>query len=301
MASWSKTAAFATLAIMTVTPAVQTVIGTEQPGGSGRRSATAPVRADVVAFAGATLAPAVPDYASELRDPRMIQQSFAVLASVNPGALPETAPAQPVAVLKPVEPPRPTIGPVASADKPAEKTVSAEASAPTRGPRAVMEAPTASDKLSRAELEALVRKEAARRGMPAELAFAVIKVNSGWNQAKKGGDGEIGLMQVIPRIARQFGFKGDNEALWDPATNVRWGMAYVGGAYRKAGGDLCRTAMKISGGHYVEEMTAYHQSYCNELKAALGADGIANLPAAKTASATPAPAQAQPQAAVPAP
>jgi soluble lytic murein transglycosylase-like protein len=71
-----------------------------------------------------------------------------------------------------------------------------------------------------------------------------------------GAAGEIGLMQVLPSIAKLLGFRGDDAELAEPATNIRLGATYLAGAWNLAHGDLCRLLMKYRAGHGEEQMTA---------------------------------------------
>lgn len=41
------------------------------------------------------------------------------------------------------------------------------------------------------------------------------------------GDASYGLMQILFKTARFVGYKGDPAGLYDPATNIRFGMRYV--------------------------------------------------------------------------
>jgi hypothetical protein len=43
-------------------------------------------------------------------------------------------------------------------------------------------------------------------------------------------------------------------------------LKYLGTAYQKAEGDLCRTVMKYQSGHLAIRMTAANQSYCQRVK-----------------------------------
>lgn len=266
MTTWSKTAPFAALVLVTLAPSVQQLMTTEPP-----RAPEAPsvVRAESIAMPTVLPMPAAPVYSDAAKDPAAISDAFAAVAAAKP------------------EPPAPR----AAGDSPRllETTLAVAALTPSSAAAAPddddgKETPKPTGSPSRAALEDLVRKEAAARGMPAEVAFAVVRVASGWDVTKTGDNGGIGLTQVVPRIARQFGYKGRDAALWEPALNVKWGMAYIAGAYKKAGGDLCRTAMKIAGGHYVETMTSAHRAYCDELKAAMAAPAVDGAAAVKTAN-----------------
>lgn len=115
--------------------------------------------------------------------------------------------------------------------------------------------------------------EANARGLPPEVADAVMRVESAYNPKALGGVGERGLMQVLPSTATMLGFKGTLDELAEPATNIRLGVTYLAGAWKLAGGDLCRTLMKYRAGHNEERMSALSVEYCRRAKSHLAALG----------------------------
>jgi soluble lytic murein transglycosylase-like protein len=52
--------------------------------------------------------------------------------------------------------------------------------------------------------------------------------------------------------ARGVGYRGPASGLLDPDVNLRYGMAYLGNAYRVAGGDARRAMALYSKGFYYE-------------------------------------------------
>jgi len=120
--------------------------------------------------------------------------------------------------------------------------------------------------LGKNDLTALVDREAAALGIPIALARAVVKVESQWNPKETGTVGEVGLMQIKHSTARLLGFSGSRAELYDPKTNVRWGMKYLAGAYQLAGGNVCKTALKYQGGHKATRMTGIASRYCSKLR-----------------------------------
>ncbi len=52
--------------------------------------------------------------------------------------------------------------------------------------------------------------------MPIDLADAVVTVESAYDPHAVGLIDEIGLMQVRPAVARQFGFTGTMQDLFEP-------------------------------------------------------------------------------------
>ncbi len=103
-------------------------------------------------------------------------------------------------------------------------------------PGAVVEdsaAPTPAERARKARDEriaryrAIARTEAEQRGLPPAMADAVMKVESNYNPAARGKDGEYGLMQVMPPTARMLGLQGPIETLAEPETNIRLGVRYL--------------------------------------------------------------------------
>ena len=110
------------------------------------------------------------------------------------------------------------------------------------------------------------------------------QVESAYNPGAVGDVGEIGLMQVRPETAHLLGHRGAVEALFEPETNVRFGVAYLSRAWEIAGGDLCRALMKYRAGHGEELMTPLSVEYCRRARIHLASIGSpfarAPLPAA---------------------
>lgn len=119
----------------------------------------------------------------------------------------------------------------------------------------------------------LIEREAKLRGLPVDVADAVARVESGYDPGVVGGAGERGLMQVMPPTASMLGFKGSAAELAEPATNIRYGVAYLADAWRLANGDLCRTLMKYRAGHNEERMSPLSVEYCRRARGHLAAIG----------------------------
>ncbi|NNM74906.1 transglycosylase SLT domain-containing protein [Enterovirga sp. DB1703] len=119
----------------------------------------------------------------------------------------------------------------------------------------------------------MIAAEARARGLPPEVADAVARVESGYNPAAIGGDGERGMMQVMPPTAAMLGFTGSLDQLAEPATNIKLGVSYLADAWKLANGDLCRALMKYRAGHNQERMSALSVEYCRRAKNHLAAIG----------------------------
>ena len=69
----------------------------------------------------------------------------------------------------------------------------------------------------------LIQREAARHGIDPELVHAVIRAESGYDTRARSPAGACGLMQLMPATAARFGVADR----WDPAQNIRGGVAYL--------------------------------------------------------------------------
>jgi hypothetical protein len=116
------------------------------------------------------------------------------------------------------------------------------------------------------ELSSIVMQYAEDAGIPDLLVRAVVHVESDWDQSMTGLAGEIGLMQIKPETARDMGFVGQDEKLYDPETNIRFGVRYLAEAWRLANGDLCQTVLKYNGGHQAVKMTQAATEYCARVR-----------------------------------
>lgn len=136
---------------------------------------------------------------------------------------------------------------------------------------------------ARSRYRALIEKEASRTGLPAEIAEAVMSVESGFNPDAIGGVGEIGLMQILPSTARMLGFNGTLAELAVPETNIHYGVTYLARAWRLAGGDICTATMKYRAGHGETRFSHLSVNYCVAVRSRLAARGFqvsGNVPVA---------------------
>ncbi len=112
----------------------------------------------------------------------------------------------------------------------------------------------------------LIAKYASEHGVPFHLARAVVQVESSFRSNVTGAAGEIGLMQIKLATARGMGYKGSRKALYDPATNLYWGMKYLGKAHRLSDGTTCGTILKYNAGHGATRMNRISARYCGKVK-----------------------------------
>ncbi|WP_245414908.1 lytic transglycosylase domain-containing protein [Aureimonas flava] len=128
------------------------------------------------------------------------------------------------------------------------------------------------------KIDQLIAEAADENDIPRELAYAVVRVESHYNPRAKGS-GVYGLSQIKPATARGLGFQGPVEALYDPETNLRYGMRYLKGAYEQGNGDVCQTAMKYKGGHRTTVMSKSASVYCSNVKRHMAAIRARKSPA----------------------
>ncbi len=125
----------------------------------------------------------------------------------------------------------------------------------------------------KAGYRALARQEAEKRGLPPDIAEAIMHVESNYNPGAHGNAGEVGLMQVMPPTAKMLGFSGTDEQLADPATNIALGVRYLAGAWKLANGDICTAAMKYRAGHGETRFSMKSVDYCVRVRTHLASVG----------------------------
>ena len=101
---------------------------------------------------------------------------------------------------------------------------------------------------TRDHVVAMIKSEAPQYGVPTWFALKIAKVESNYNPKVTGGAGEIGVFQLKCQTARGIGFSGGCSALYNPSTNVRYGLKYLSMAVRSSHGNLRLAASKHNGG-----------------------------------------------------
>jgi soluble lytic murein transglycosylase-like protein len=85
------------------------------------------------------------------------------------------------------------------------------------------------------EIHAAAREE----GIDPELAFRLVRVESGFNPRARSYAGALGLTQLMPRTARWLDRRmTTREAILEPRRNLRVGFRYLRGLIAKYDGDL---------------------------------------------------------------
>jgi soluble lytic murein transglycosylase-like protein len=122
---------------------------------------------------------------------------------------------------------------------------------------------------STSKYSVLIVKYAKQYNVPVDLAHAVIRVESNYNPNARGSAGEIGLMQIKPATARMMGYVGKKKGLFDPETNIKYGMKYLSMAHELGGGETCGTILKYNAGHAAKRMNPVSKAYCGKVLALL--------------------------------
>ena len=121
------------------------------------------------------------------------------------------------------------------------------------------------------QYSAIVARYAASYGVPVSLAQAVIRIESNYRPNTVGSAGEIGLMQIKPATARMMGYSGSAKGLFDPDTNIKYGMKYLAMARNLGGGTTCGTILKYNAGHAATRMNPVSAAYCSKVKVQMAA------------------------------
>ncbi|KQZ81364.1 lytic transglycosylase [Mesorhizobium sp. Root157] len=152
------------------------------------------------------------------------------------------------------------------------KTAAANAGKPTKKkPRAVSKSTSKSTGGTR--YTTIIARYAASYGVPVHLAHAVVQVESNYRANVVGSAGEIGLMQIKPATARMMGYSGSTKGLFNPETNIKYGMKYLAMAHDLGGGTTCGTILKYNAGHAAKRMNPVSSAYCSKVKVQMAALG----------------------------
>lgn len=118
--------------------------------------------------------------------------------------------------------------------------------------------------------DSIISKYARSYGVPVSLAKAVVQVESSYRPNLRGKAGEIGLMQVKLSTARGLGYTGSAKALYNPDTNIRYGMKYLAMAHKLGGKTTCGTILRYNAGHGAKRMNPVSARYCSKVKRVMG-------------------------------
>jgi soluble lytic murein transglycosylase-like protein len=112
-------------------------------------------------------------------------------------------------------------------------------------------APAAAAPRQAGNLDGLISAYAAEYGVPASLILRVVQRESGYNIRARNGP-YWGLMQIRHDTARSMGYSGPASGLLDPATNLKYGVKYLAGAYLVANHNPDQAVRNYSRGYYYQ-------------------------------------------------
>lgn len=101
------------------------------------------------------------------------------------------------------------------------------------------------------QYDAIIAKHAAATGVPETLIRRIIVRESRYNPSARNG-GHYGMMQIKPATAKSMGYQGGAAGLLDADTNLTYGVRYLAGAYKVAGGNHDRAVRLYASGYYYD-------------------------------------------------
>jgi len=110
------------------------------------------------------------------------------------------------------------------------------------------------------KIHALISRTARRQGVEPALVHAVVSAESAYNPKAVSRAGAIGLMQVMPATAVDYGVS-NSSALFDPTVNVDTGVRHLKRLLRKYRNDYGRVIMAYNAGEGVVDRTDNNVTY----------------------------------------
>jgi len=120
--------------------------------------------------------------------------------------------------------------------------------------------PPATPAPSRDSVEAMIPPIAKRHGVELALVRAVVSAESNYNAHAVSPDGAVGLMQLMPATAADYGVE-TLEALFDPQTNLNTGTRHLKRLLGKYRNDYGRVIMAYNAGEGVVDRTNSRVTY----------------------------------------
>lgn len=117
----------------------------------------------------------------------------------------------------------------------------------------------------RPDWEDYIDQIAREEGVDPDLIRAIIEVESGGRvyarRLEKTGFYAIGLMQVTLPAARDVGYRGPEDGLFDPYTNIKYGTRYLRKMIDRFHGDLYKAIAAYNAGPSNVERGRYNKWY----------------------------------------
>ena len=117
---------------------------------------------------------------------------------------------------------------------------------------------------SRAEVASLIERTARQLGVEVALVHAVVAAESAYNPRAVSHAGAVGLMQVMPATAADYGVSS-GEALFDPGVNIKTGVRHLKRLLDKYDNDYGRAIMAYNAGEGVVDRTNNNVTYAETL------------------------------------
>lgn len=112
----------------------------------------------------------------------------------------------------------------------------------------------------RSELKPMIERTAKRHGVEAALVNAVIAAESAYDAHAVSPAGAIGLMQLMPATAADYGTR-DVNTLFDPEVNLKTGVRHLKRLLSKYKNDYGRVIMAYNAGEGVVDRTNSNVTY----------------------------------------
>jgi soluble lytic murein transglycosylase-like protein len=125
-------------------------------------------------------------------------------------------------------------------------------------------APPDKPRPSKKSLKPLIDRTAKQYGVERELVHAVVAAESAYNAHAVSRAGAVGLMQVMPRTAADYGVTDVND-LFDPKINVKTGTRHLKRLLRKYKNDYGRVIMAYNVGEGTVDRTNSNVTYAETL------------------------------------
>ena len=133
--------------------------------------------------------------------------------------------------------------------------------APARPP---LPKPPGGARPSRDQVQSMITEVARQYGVERQLVAAVVAAESNYNAHAVSPVGAVGLMQVMPATAADYGV-GSHAELFDPKTNLKTGTRHLKRLLSKYQNDYGRVIMAYNAGEGVVDRTNSNVTYLETL------------------------------------
>ena len=138
------------------------------------------------------------------------------------------------------------------------------ASEPDQPAKRPLPSPPAGKRPSRGQVQEMITEVAKQYGVERALVQAVVAAESNYNAHAVSPAGAVGLMQVMPATAGDYGVD-TTQALFDPKTNLKTGTRHLKRLLRKYDNDYGRVIMAYNAGEGVVDRTNSNVTFLETL------------------------------------